>query len=323
MNYKKIVVAGGGVLGSQIAFQSAYSGFDVTILTHDENSVPEINTKINTLIKTYLDAINLMEKDKSETSKNWCRGIASTVEEFDKDKCIEKVNNVNIKITTSQEEALKDADLLIESITELFDVKSKFYEGISEKLEEKTVVVTNSSTLLPSKLAKYTKRPNMYLAMHFANTIWRNNVAEVMKHEGTDERYFDEIMEFAKAINMIPLAVRNEKSGYLLNSLLVPFLLSAMDMLANGISDPETIDKAWTIGTSAPFGPFQILDVVGLETARNIVLQYQKVPDLFDPLFKKMMLPYNFDGMLDVINKYMDEGKTGKAAGEGFYKYNK
>ncbi len=322
MNYKKVVVAGGGVLGSQIAFQSAYSGFDVTILTHDENTIPEINTKINNLIKTYIDAINLMDKDKSETSKNWCRGLSS-VEDFDKDKCIEKVNNINIKITTSQEEALKDADLLIESITELFDVKASFYEGISTKLEEKTVVVTNSSTLLPSKLAKYTKRPNKYLAMHFANTIWKNNVAEIMKHEDTDPVYFDEIIEFAKAIRMIPLAVRNEKSGYLLNSLLVPFLLSAMDMLANDISDPETIDKAWTIGTGAPFGPFQILDTVGLETAKNIVLQYQKVPDLFDPLFKKMMLPYNFDGMLDIINKYMDEGKTGKAAGEGFYKYNK
>ena len=322
MNYKKIVVIGGGVLGSQIAFQSAYSGFETVILTNSESTIPDINTKINTLIKTYIDAINLMDSDKTETSKNWCKGISS-LEEFDKEKCLEKVNNVKIKITTSQEEALKDADLVIESITELFDTKAALYEEISTKLDEKTVVVTNSSTLLPSKLAKYTKRPEKYLAMHFANTIWKNNVAEIMKHKDTDERYFNEVMEFAKAIRMIPLAVREEKSGYLLNSLLVPFLLSAMDLLANGVSDPETIDKAWTIGTGAPKGPFQILDTVGLETAKNIVLQYQKVPDLFDPLFKKMMLPYNFDGMLAVINKYMDEGKTGKAAGEGFYKYNK
>ena len=322
MNYKKIVVIGGGVLGSQIAFQSAYSGFETVILTNSESTIPDINTKINTLIKTYIDAINLMDSDKTEASKNWCKGISS-LEEFDKEKCLEKVNNVNIKITTSQEEALKDADLVIESITELFDAKAALYEEISTKLDEKTVLVTNSSTLLPSKLAKYTKRPEKYLAMHFANTIWKNNVAEIMKHKDTDERYFNEVMEFAKAIRMIPLAVREEKSGYLLNSLLVPFLLSAMDMLANGVSDPETIDKAWTIGTGAPKGPFQILDTVGLETAKNIVLQYQKVPDLFDPLFKKMMLPYNFDGMLAVINKYMDEGKTGKAAGEGFYKYNK
>ena len=120
---------------------------------------------------------------------------------------------------------------------------------------------------------------------------------------------------------MIPLVAKEEKSGYLLNSMLVPFLLSAMDLLANGVSDAETIDKAWTLGTGAPHGPFAIIDIVGLETARYIVLQYQKVPDIFDPLFKKMMLPYNYDGMLEILDKMMAEGKTGKVAGEGFYKY--
>ena len=142
-----------------------------------------------------------------------------------------------------------------------------------------------------------------------------------MKHSGTDDKYFNEIVKFAESINMIPLQAREEKSGYLLNSMLVPFLLSAMDLLANGVSDPETIDKAWTLGTGAPNGPFQIIDVVGLETAKNIVEQYQKVPDLFDPLLKKMMLPYNYDGMLEILNKYLEEGKKGKAVGEGFYKY--
>ena len=131
------------------------------------------------------------------------------------------------------------------------------------------------------------------------------------------------MIEFAESIRMIPLAANGEKSGYILNSMLVPFLLSAMDLLANGIADPETIDKAWTLGTGAPHGPFRIIDVVGLETARYIVLQYQKVTDIFDPLLKKMMLPYNYDGMLKILNKYIEEGKLGKSTGEGFYKYNK
>ena len=144
-----------------------------------------------------------------------------------------------------------------------------------------------------------------------------------MGHSNTDEKYFNEIVEFSKAINMIPLAAKEEKSGYLLNSMLVPFLLCAMDLISNGVSDPETIDKAWTLGTGAPKGPFQILDTVGLETAKNIVEQYQKVPNIFDPLLKKMMLPYNYDGMLEILNKYIEEGKLGKSTGEGFYKYNK
>ena len=144
-----------------------------------------------------------------------------------------------------------------------------------------------------------------------------------MKQSDTNDECFDQIVEFAKAIKMVPLPAKEEKAGYLLNSMLVPFLLCAMDLLANGVSDVETIDKAWTLGTGAPKGPFQIMDVVGLETARNIVLQYQKVPDLFDPLFKKMLLPYNYDGMLEILDKYISEGKLGKSVGEGFYKYNK
>ena len=320
MNYKKIVIAGGGILGSQIAYQTAYSGFDVTILIRKEDSIEQVKEKLNNLHKTYLETIDKMSKKDAEDY--WARGIAS-VDNFNKEECIKNADNAleSIKIENEQEVALKDADLVVESITEIFDVKVAFYKEIADKLEEKTVLVTNSSTLLPSKLAKYTGREEKYLAMHFANAIWKNNIAEIMGHDNTDERYFNEIVEFAEAIHMIPLATKSEKSGYLLNSMLVPFLLSAMDLLANGVGDPETIDKAWTLGTGAPNGPFEIIDVVGLETAKNIVEQYQKVPDLFDPLLKKMMLPYNYDGMLEILNKYLDEGKKGKAAGEGFYKY--
>ena len=319
MNYKKIVVAGGGVLGSQIAFQSAYCGFDVTILISNNDSIDIIKEKLKKLHDTYIDII---EKMDSNPENNWARGIASQ-DNFNKSECIEKANNAlqNILIESNQEIALNNADLLIESITENFDIKKSFYKQVSSLLPEKTVVVTNSSTLLPSKLAKYTGRPEKFLALHFANSIWKNNITEIMQHNNTKEEYFEEIVKFAEAINMIPLEVRKEKAGYLLNSLLVPFLLCAMDLLANGISNPEAIDKAWTFGTGAPEGPFEIMDVVGLETVKNIVLEYQKAPNILDPMLKKMLLPYNYDGMLKVINKYIDEGKLGKSAGEGFHKY--
>ena len=317
MDFKKIVVAGGGILGSQIAFQAAYCGYNVTILIREEDSKKLVVDKLDNLYKTYINTINEMNEN------NIARGISS-FENFNKEECLEKVKNTpnKMKIETNQSEALKDADLVIESITEDFDIKASFYKQISSLLPENTIIVTNSSTLLPSKLSKYTGRPDKFLAMHFANTIWKNNIAEIMKHKDTNQIYFDEIIHFAESINMIPLAAKEEKSGYLLNSMLVPLLLSAMDLVANGVSDPQTIDKAWTLGTGAPKGPFQIIDTVGLNTAKNIVLQYQKVPDLFDPLLRKMMLPYNYDGMLKILNKYIDEGKTGKTDGEGFYKYN-
>ena len=322
MKYKKIVVAGGGILGSQIAFQSAYKGFDVTILIRKEDNKIDVLDKLKKLKDTYLKTIDIMASKLGKEENNWANGISS-MDNFNKRECKKNVKKAleNIVISDEQKIALEDADLLIESITENFDIKKAFYEQVADLLEEKTVVVTNSSTLLPSKLAKSTKRPEKYLALHFANSIWKNNIAEIMKHEGTDEKYFNEIIKFAEDINMVPLAAKEEKAGYLLNSLLVPFLLCAMDLLANGVSDAKTIDKAWKLGTGAPKGPFEIMDVVGLTTAKNIVLQYQKVPNLFDPLFKKMMLPYNYDGMLEILDKYISEGKLGKSSKEGFYKY--
>ena len=322
MNYKKIVISGGGILGSQIAYQSAYCGYDVTILIRKEDSSEDVKNRLKKLCDIYKKTIVLMSSKVGKADGNWARGIAS-IDNFKKEVCLVKAKKAlsSIIIETDQAKALDNADLVIESITENFDIKAAFYKQIEPLLPEKTVVVTNSSTLLPSKLAKFTGRPEKYLSLHFANSIWKNNIAEVMKHSGTDDKYFNEIVKFAESINMIPLQAREEKSGYLLNSMLVPFLLSAMDLLANGVSDPETIDKAWTLGTGAPNGPFQIIGLVGLETAKNIVEQYQKVPDLFDPLLKKMMLPYNYDGMLEILNKYLEEGKKGKAVGEGFYKY--
>lgn len=318
-NFKKIVVAGGGVLGSQIAYQAAYCGFDVTIWLRSEGSIGRCQPKLDNLKKTYIEALNLMA-DPVKGEANWCPGLAE-IGKFNLDECLKKVENINVKLELDMAKAVKDADLVIESMAENTDDKIKFYTALAPLLDEKTVVVTNSSTLLPSTFAKYTGRPDKYLSMHFANSIWKNNVAEIMVQDKTDKKYFDMICEFANEIRMLALPVLKEKSGYLLNSMLVPFLLSGLDLYANGISDPESIDLAWTKGTGAPKGPFKIFDTVGLTTALNIVDQYQKVPGLFKPMLSKMMMPYNFKGMKAILEKYIAEGKLGMSSGEGFYKY--
>lgn len=313
---KKVVVAGGGVLGSQIAFQAAYCGFDVTIWLRSESSITRTKPKLDHLKEVYIETINLMDTPEGKTPGNWARGV-SEYDTFNKDECIKKVNAAyeGLKLELDMAVAAKDADLIIESMAENVDDKIAFYNKLAPLLDDKTVIVTNSSTLLPSKFAKYTGRPDKYLSLHFANSIWKNNTAEIMAQSKTDSKYFDEIMKFAKDIRMIPLPVRKEKSGYLLNSMLVPLLFSAMDLYVNGVSDPESIDKAWTLGTGAPKGPFQILDTVGLTTAHNIVSMYLKVPSF--------LAPYNFKGMDKMLKKYIDEGKLGMSSGEGFYKYDK
>ncbi len=233
----------------------------------------------------------------------------------DKEDSLARVEKAyhSIALELDMKKALEDADIVIESMAEDKEAKMNIYKKMANLLPEKTVLVTNSSTLLPSKFAKYTGRPEKYLALHFANTIWKNNMTEVMMQSKTDKKYFDEVMDFAKAMRMIPIPVLKEKSGYLLNSMLVPLLFSGMDLYVNGISDPESIDKAWEIGAGAPKGPFRILDTVGLTTAYNIVKMYVKVPSF--------LAPYNFKGMEKMLKEYIDAGKLGMASGEGFYKY--
>lgn len=313
---KNIVVAGGGVLGSQIAFQAAYCGFHVTIWLRSEGSIGRTQPKLDHLKQVYTDTINLMATPEGQTPANWARGIAD-YDTFDRDACLAKVEQAysGLVLELDLGKAVSDADLIIESMAENADDKIAFYTKLAPLMPEKTILVTNSSTLLPSKFAKYTGRPDRYLSLHFANSIWKNNTAEIMAQSKTDSKYFDVVMDFAQQIRMIPLPVRKEKSGYLLNSMLVPLLFSGMDLYVNGISDPESIDKAWTLGTGAPKGPFQILDTVGLTTAHNIVKMYLKVPSF--------LAPYNFKGMDKMLREYIDAGKLGMSSGEGFYKYDK
>ena len=299
---KNITVMGGGVLGTQIAFQTAYSGFNVTIWLRSKGSIDRTKPKLESVKNSYIDAIKLMASKDGKSINNWCRGIVGK-NVFNEKECLKKVEDAfkNIKLELDINKALKGADLVIESMTEDFKAKKDLYLEMAPLLDDKTIVVTNSSTMLPSKLAKYTGRPEKFLSLHFANSIWKNNTVEVMR--------------FAENINMIALPLQKEKSGYLLNSMLIPLLFSGLDLYVNGISDPESIDKAWTLGTGSPKGPFQILDTVGLKTAYEIVLMYIKIPSF--------LAPYNFKGMEKLLKKYIDEGKLGKSSGEGFYKYNK
>lgn len=322
MEIKNVVVAGGGVLGSQIAFQAAYCGYNVTIWLRSEGSIGRTQPKLDGLKKTYIDTIELMDTPEGKNPSVWCRGIAD-VETFNKAECLEKVEKAyaNIKLELDMAKAVEDADVVIESMAEITDEKIAFYKKLAPLMPEKTILLTNSSTLLPSTFAKVTGRADKYMSLHFANSIWKNNITEVMMQPASDPKVFDEVIKFANGIRMIALPVLKEKNGYLLNSMLVPFLLSGMDLVANGVSDPKSVDIAWMRGTGAPKGPFLIIDTVGVQTAYNIVSQYQKVPGLLSPLLKKMMLPYNYKAMLAMLKKYIDEGKLGKMAGKGFYDY--
>lgn len=286
MNYKHITVAGSGVLGSQIAFQTAFKGYQVSVYDINEEVLEKAKDRIQGLKPYY-------KKD-----------IGSTDEE---------INEAfgRLSFYSNLADAVKDADLIIEAIPEVVQIKIDFYKQLASVASEKTIFATNSSTLLPSQFAEATERPEKFLALHFANEIWKNNTAEIMKHKLTSESVFEEVIAFAKSIGMVALPLHKEQPGYILNSLLVPLLEAAQMLLVNEVAEVETIDKTWMVATGAPMGPFAILDVVGITTAYNITKG--KADATGNPEFVKLAEKLKVD--------YIDQGKLGRATGEGFYKY--
>ncbi|MEE1045545.1 MAG: 3-hydroxyacyl-CoA dehydrogenase [Olegusella sp.] len=310
---KKVVVAGGGVLGSQIAFQSAYMGYDVTIWLRSEGSIGRCQPKIDRLHKIYLDTLEAMKTDP----RAYAYGLVAK-EECTPEKCEALKANVeaaykNLKLVTDWDEAFGDADYVIEAVAEDPKQKEDFYTELQKHLPEKTFIVTNSSTLLPSTFAEYTGRPEKFLALHFANDIWKMPTAEVMRHAGTGDEAFELTVAFAASIRMVPLKVQKEVPGYLLNSMLVPFLSAAEALWAGGVGSVEDIDRAWTLSTGAPAGPFRILDIVGLTTAYNIAIMDPRAKD-----------PTTIQSVIAAkLKEKIDRGETGINAGKGYYDYTK
>ena len=321
MTNKKVVVLGGGVLGTQIGLMCAYYGYDTTFWLRSESSIGRTQPKIERYSALMLEDL---KKAKGLLGNplgamlyprglilDWSKATAESLDQLYETGSRNLKENVHIELDKSA--AVKDAYIVIESMSENPEAKVEVYTQFKDLLDEDTILVTNSSTLLPSMFAKYTGRPEKYLSLHFANTIWKNNTAEVMGHEGTAEEYYNEVVKFAASIGMVPLQLHKEQPGYILNSMLVPFLSAAQGLWANGVADPETIDLTWQLATSAPAGPFKILDIVGLETAYNI--------NQMKPAAKQEGTTEYKIGKL--LKEKIDKGETGVNAGKGFYDYTK
>lgn len=274
---------GTGVLGSQIAFQTAYSGFQVSVYDIDEAAIAKARQRFNGLVEIYEREV-LGADGKADAALG------------------------RLRLFTDLGAAVADADLVIEAIPEVLELKRQTYARLGQLAPEKTIFATNSSTLLPSAMKDASGRPDRFVALHFANQIWKYNTAEVMGTDDTDPKVFDALLDFAAAIGMVPVALHKEKAGFVLNSLLVPLLGAAAELAAGGYADPHDVDKVWRIATGAPLGPFQIYDIIGLTTPYNILAHGSEDAQKLAAWLK--------------VN-YIDQGKLGVASGEGFYRYDK
>ena len=321
MSFQKVVIVGGGVLGTQIGLMSAYTGHDTTYWLRSEESIGRTQPKIDQYSAAMLADLEGAKKLIGNPMGGFLyphgmirKWEGCTAEQIDALIAQAKENFANlIHIELDLAKALEDADIVIEAMAENPEAKIAMYEQMKDLMSEKTILCTNSSTLLPSMFAEHTGRPAKYCALHFANSIWSNNTAEVMGHPGTDPEVYKQVVAFADEINMVPLQLHKEQPGYILNSMLVPFLSAAQALWANEVADPETIDLTWRLATGAPKGPFEILDIVGLVTAYNIN-QMKPEAQVEGSLTWKMG---------KMLKEKIDRGETGITAGKGFYDYKK
>jgi 3-hydroxybutyryl-CoA dehydrogenase len=284
-SFRTVTVLGAGVLGAQIAFQTANHGFPVTVYDVDDGAVSRARGRLDAIVTRFSREVG----DAEGAARSAAEGIA---------------------LTTDLAGAVRDADLVIEAVPENLDLKRSVYAEIAGAAPARTVFATNSSTLLPSDLADATGRPDRFLALHFANHIWAQNTAEVMGTDRTDPEVVERVVAFAEAIGMVPIRLRKEQPGYVLNSLLVPLLNAAADLLVRGVADVETIDTTWRIATGAPSGPFQIYDVIGLRTPYAIASANAAKGDRRAAAFAELLKA-----------EYIDQGRLGRESGEGFYRY--
>lgn len=281
---KNVTVLGAGNLGAQIAMFAAYNGKNVISYDINDDALKAAAGRFDTIGKNYLNDL----EDATE----------------------EKVSETRSRLTQTADlaEAAKDADLIIEAVPENTDIKNETYSKLAELMPEKTILATNSSTLRPSDFAELTGRPDKYLAMHFANNIHLVNIVEVMPTAKTDPEIFRTAVDVAPEIGMVPIELNKEHPGYVINTLLIPWLNSGALLWTRNITDVETIEKvASTITRGDMFTPFYIFDRIGFGVAYHITANNKDNPDSQE--------------MARRLKWGLDNGYVGTESGKGFYTY--
>lgn len=286
MDIKNVTVLGAGVLGAQIALVTAFRGFNVVSWDINDDALAAAAKRFDAF------GARIVADLDDATEESMTEGRARLTQ------------------TTDLEEAVRGADLIIEAVPENIDIKRDVLGRASAAASDATIFATNTSTLLPSEFADAVSSPERFLALHFANNIWIQNTAEIMPHAGTDLKYVDVLVDFAERIGMVPVKLKKEQPGYILNTLLVPWLKAGQYLLANEIAEPADIDRDWRNSTGSPRGPFEIMDIVGLRTVLAVG-QAQGNKEEWQDKFSS------------ILEEMIAAGHIGVESGQGFYTYDK
>ncbi len=284
MKIKKVGVLGCGLMGSGIAEISARGGYPTVVREVTED---------------------LLEKGVGRIEKSLGRAVEKgKLAEDERDGVRERITG------TVELDALADCDLVVEAIVENLEEKRKTFGNLERVAKDEALFASNTSSLTITQLAMATSRPERFLGLHFFNPVPVMKLVEVVRTLLTSDDAFDTAMEWTRDVGKEPIACR-DNSGFIVNRLLVPYLLDAIRAYEEGVGSLEDIDKGMQLGTGHPMGPFTLLDFVGLDTT------YYIANIMFEEYREKRFAPP------PLLKQMVQAGRHGRKTGQGFYSYEK
>ena len=283
---KNICVVGAGNMGHQISLLCAIHGYKTTCT----DVIPDILKKAEKFADTYLPG----RVEKGKLTKEQAEAARK-----------------NISFTLDLKEAAKDADYVIEAVVEVLDVKRKIFADLDRLTPAHAILATNSSAIVSSLIADATQRPSKVVNVHFFNPALVMQLVEVVKGSHVSDETAQISMDLCTKLEKVPVLIKKEVEGFLLNRIFLAIYREALWMLEMGIATAEDIDKACVYGAGYPMGPFRLMDLTGIDLYYTMGIErFRKTGNFAD-------LP-----VPSVVEKYV-QGSYGEKAGKGWYDYSK
>jgi 3-hydroxybutyryl-CoA dehydrogenase len=282
MQIKNVGIAGCGIMGSGIAQICAQNNYKVTVLEPTQELLDKGLGKIKSFLQAGVDRGKVKKEDMEKALSN-------------------------IKGTTTLPD-LKESDILIEAIIENMEEKKKLFRELDKLCPEHTIFASNTSSLSITEMAQVTKRPEKFIGLHFFNPVPIMKLVEIVRPEITSPQTYEIARSFIESLGKTVITAK-DTPGFIVNLLLIPYLLDAIRAVENGLATKEDIDTGMKLGCGHPMGPLELLDFVGLDTTYYIAnIMFEEFKDTryaAPPLLKRMVAA----------------GLCGRKSGKGFYSY--
>lgn len=283
MDIKKPFVVGAGIMGSGVGQLCAQQGYEVTVVDISDEIAERARKKVEAGLKRRIEKGKITQEDMDSvlSRMNWSTDLGLA----------------------------QESDFVIETVSEDIDVKKEVFKNLDSICSPEAILATNTTALSISEIASATSRPDKIIGMHFFNPAVVMKLVEIIRGEKTSEETVETTKAFTERLGKIPIVTFKEAPAGIVSRVLAGLLNEAATVYADGIASAQDIDEAMKLGAGLPMGPLALIDMIGLD------IHLAKMETLYAKLKDERYKPP------EIIKKMVAEGKLGKKAGEGFYKY--